>query len=78
MRRLADDVAEELQRRAVGPVQVVQDEEDRDRSRRRAQPPGDRVEQPGPLGLRVVVHGLPQAGHATGKLGHDPAELARE
>ena len=68
--RSAHQVAQEQRRRLVGPVQVVDDQQQRPRGRRAAQRRGDRLEQLLAVGRRVgrlalverraVAHGLGQ------------------
>ena len=52
--RRADEVPQQLQRRAVGPVEVVEHEHERRLRARLAEQRGDRVEEAGPAGVGVA------------------------
>ena len=71
----ARQVAQEQQRRAVGPLQVVEHDQHRHRRRDLGQQPGHRLEQPVAVGLGVAGIGRGQLGHAAAQLGDEPAQL---
>jgi hypothetical protein len=70
------DVAHQLQRRLVRPVQVVEDEHDRRLRRGGLEQAGDRPEEQVALGLRITLARSRQLGHACLEPWHQPSQLA--
>ncbi len=68
-------VPQQQQRRPVGPLQVVEHEQHRGRTRQVRQQPDDGLEQPVALGLGLVLGRRRQVGHAPAQLGDEPREL---
>ena len=76
--RIARDVAQGEQRRAVGPVQILEHEHDRPLLGGSAQQRADRLEEPVARALGIPRQGLGERGHALGQLRHDAAKLAAD
>ena len=74
----AQEVAQQEQRRLVGPVQVVEHEDDRGVVRAGGQQVGDGLEQAVALGVGLGLQRLGQAGDPGAELGQQPGELARQ
>ena len=70
-------VLDELARAAIGPVQVVDHEQQRPPARGLAQPPGDRFRQSVTEGVRVGGEWLGKSGHGFDELGEDEPQIAR-
>ena len=68
--RRRDEVAQDVERRRVGPMQVVEDEHDRRVGRRRLEERLDRVHQDQTLG----IGGLPARCSTAAERGHEPGE----
>jgi hypothetical protein len=68
-------VAEQQQRRAVGPLEVVEHEQHRRRTRQVGEQPDDRLEQPVALGLGLVLRWRRKVRDAPAQLGNQPREL---
>ena len=69
------NVAEQQQRRPVGPLQVVEHEQDRRRRGDLGQQAGHGLEQPVALGLRLALDRRRQLGRAPAQLGNEPGQL---
>ena len=69
-----DDVAHEVERRGIGPVQVLDDEQHRRLLRQPAQQPEQQLEQPR-LCVRAGVAGRRRGRRGVGELGHGAREL---
>ncbi len=77
-RRRTQEVAEQHERRLVGPVDVVEHQHDRLGGRHLGEQIHHRVEQLVALGVGVGAHRLREAGHPRRDLRHDADELAAE
>ena len=74
----ARQMAQQQQRRAVGPVQVVEHEQQRAAGRDLAEQPGDGLEQAVAVGLRIAGLGRPELGQPAAELGDQPRQLGPE
>ncbi len=72
------EVAEQEQRRLVGPVEVVEHQDHRVGLRRGRQQVGDGLEHAVALGIGLGPQRLGQAGHPVGQLGEQSGQLAGE
>ena len=69
------DVAQQQQRRAIRPLQIVEHEQHRRLGRHLAEQPDDGLEQPVALGLRLRLERRRQVGRAPAQLRNEPREL---
>ena len=75
---VARQVTDQEQGRLVGPVQIVEHEQDRRTHPQLRQERRDRLEQPEPLGIGVAPTRLGEARDTIAQFGHQPAELDDE
>ena len=73
--RGASEMAQQQQRRPVGPLEVVEHEQHRRRPRELDEQPHHRLEQPVALGLGLVLWRWRKIGGAPAQLGDQPREL---
>ena len=69
------EVAQQHQRRAVGPLEIVDHDQHRRRRRELAEQPDDGLEQPVALGLGVALLGRRELGQPPAQLRHQTREL---
>ena len=73
--RVVDEVAQQAERRVLGPLEVVEDEEDRPPAGDRPQPVAHRVEQPHALGVGVVGQRWAHPADAGADVGEQASEV---